>query len=373
MITIIYIVPSLIYSGPINVLYNIVRHLDRTRFRLVIVALGEHELAHRNNSSQFTDLGIEIISLRKTKWQLQFHYKSIAKEILSRYLGDEVIFHAHGYYPTLIVSEMKGAKTIATIHNICDQDFRMRKGRWMGGYMSYRFKQSLKKLSVAIPICDSMKLYYDCPSLRLTTVYNGVEQSNYMLPETEAVALRRELLCDNQRKILFYPAAFSFRKMHARIISELKESTRTDFQVVFAGQGELMEKCKAQAKGDDRFTFLGYRKDVANLWTVSDFMISASLSEGLPMAVLEATLRGVPCLLSDIPPHREILSKVMDDFDNWIFNLATEGALRRLVEKALDSTFDKNVIRNRALSLYSSEAMAKSYERVYREICGNIE
>lgn len=359
-------------AGPINVLYNTVRHLDRTRFHPVIIALGEHELAHRNNSSLFADLGIEIISLRKTKWQLQFHYRAIAREIRSLYPDDNVIFHAHGYYPTLIASEMKGAKTVTTIHNICDQDFKMRKGRWMGSYMSYRFKQSLKNLSVAIPICDSMKEYYDRPSLRLTTVYNGVEQPKIMLSEAENIALRSEMLSDSQRKILFYPAAFSFRKNHTRIIRELRESNRTDFQVVFAGQGELMEECKVQADGDDRFTFLGYRKDVARLWAVSDFMISASLSEGLPMAVLEATLRGLPCLLSDIPPHKEILSRVMDDSDMWTSDLGTEGTLRTLVERALDYSFDRNAIRNKALPLYSSEAMTKSYERVYQELCGNI-
>jgi len=369
MITIIYIVPSLIIAGPINVLYNTVRHLDRTRFRPVIIALSEPESEYRNNSSLFSALGIEIIFLKKTRWQLQLHYKTIAQKIRSQYPGDDIIFHAHGYFPTLIASEIKEAKTMTTIHNICDQDFRMRNGRWLGGYMSYRYKQSLKKLSIAVTICDSMKQYYDNNSLRLTTVYNGVERPETVLSEEETRALRLELLNDDsQRKILFYPADFVFGKNHTRIIRELKMSKRTDFYVVFAGQGELMEECKAQVDGDNRFLFLGYRKDVSRIWAISDFMISASLSEGLPLAVLEAILHGLPCLLSDIPPHKEILSHVSDDSGRWTFDLNTDGALRAMVEQALDYPFDRDAIRKKSIPLYSSEAMTKSYERVYQEL-----
>ena len=44
----------------------------------------------------------------------------------------------------------------------------------------------------------------------------------------------------------------------------------------------------------------------ANL-TASNFFISASFHEGMPNAVLESLAVGTPVILSDIPPHEEIL------------------------------------------------------------------
>ena len=41
----------------------------------------------------------------------------------------------------------------------------------------------------------------------------------------------------------------------------------------------------------------------------ADIFISTAVSEGLPNTVLEALSSGLPCILSDIGPHREIIEK----------------------------------------------------------------
>ncbi|MGA1607282.1 MAG: glycosyltransferase [Planctomycetota bacterium] len=58
-----------------------------------------------------------------------------------------------------------------------------------------------------------------------------------------------------------------------------------------------------------RVRFLGRRTDVPSLLTNLDLFVSASRSEGLPLAVLEAMAAGCPILCSDIPGHREILAE----------------------------------------------------------------
>lgn len=367
-IKIIYLVPSLIKAGPINVLYNIVRNLDRSRFEPVVVALSEHKLKHRNNKESFTDLGIEVMEFQLSKLQVQLHSKGIARRLQELYGGEHTIFHAHGYYPTLILAEMKGAYTMTTIHNICEQDFRMRMGRFVGTLMARSYMRALRKLSISVPICDSMCEHYreQDHRLHLSTVYNGVKSRP--IPQSgERAAARQALGIPEGIKVFAYPAAFSSGKNHQRIIEEVKRMEREDVLILFAGQGEEEKACQALADGDSRFRFMGYQMDLGPLWQASDFMISASLSEGMPMAVLEALQYGLPCVLSNIPPHLEILSKVFGT-DALSFDLGRMGSLAETIGGCMDKTYDAEKIQQRARIFYSEEAMCSGYMRLYEEL-----
>ncbi len=50
---------------------------------------------------------------------------------------------------------------------------------------------------------------------------------------------------------------------------------------------------------------LGYRPDIAAVLAASDLFVLPSLSEALPMSVIEAMLTGLPVIASDIPGPRE--------------------------------------------------------------------
>jgi glycosyltransferase involved in cell wall biosynthesis len=56
----------------------------------------------------------------------------------------------------------------------------------------------------------------------------------------------------------------------------------------------------------DRVHFLGVRADVADILDAMDLFVFSSLHEGLPVAVCEAMLAGVPLIVSDIEPLREM-------------------------------------------------------------------
>lgn len=367
MTKIIYIVPSLITAGPVSVLYNIVKNLNRESFIPVIVYLSQHELTSRNNKEMFEALGVEIIGHSYSKWQLQLHTASIALSIQQHFDGENVIFHAHGYYPTLILSRMKKAKTMSTIHNICDQDFKFRKGPWMGAYMAHRFKKALKNIHMGIPICHFMQEYYaGAGSFSLRTVCNGVEEEDITTPERKNSA-RGQLGIEPGVKVFLYPASFSLGKNHRFIISELKHSQHHDFVILFAGQGELEEECKKQAGDDRRFRFLGYQTNMDTCWAASDFLISSSRSEGMPMAVLEAVIRGLPCLLSKIPPHKEILRNIFGS-EEMGFDLNEQGSLLKLMNTVIKKEFSREQIRQKSIPLYSSRAMCRGYEKIYNEL-----
>jgi L-malate glycosyltransferase len=74
------------------------------------------------------------------------------------------------------------------------------------------------------------------------------------------------------------------------------------------GAEEKYERCVSFCKEngiDTRVHFLGMRADVPDILAALDVFVFSSLHEGLPVAVSEAMLAGVPMIVSDIEPLLE--------------------------------------------------------------------
>lgn len=368
MIQIVYIIPSLIKSGPISVLYNILKHLDRRCFNPIIIELRVHPLRDRHNHELFENLGIKIDRRNYSLWYTQMNFKRLAKDISKKYSKPNTVFHAHGYYPTLIAAVMKGRHTMSTIHNRCDEDYAMNYNQWMARYMAYSFHKSLKKLSLCVAICDSMKDYYANDGANFRVVYNGVETPQ-IISENERIQLRDKVGIPSNTIAMLYPAGLGEGKNQKCIIGAVKLCKRTDIVVLFAGMGEksVEVKLKKLAGNDTRIRFLGYQKDMSEWWAVADYMISASYSEGMPMAVLEALMYGKPCILSDIPVHRQIATSIFGG-NAILFDPNNPHTLASMIDHGFTFDISNQEIASKAKNIYSAEIMARNYEKCYNEL-----
>ena len=369
MVTIVYIVPSLIKSGPVNVVYNIVKHLDRRFFNPVIVELREYQQKDRHNHDWFEKLGIRIDRYNYSFLKMQLCLKHISEKLSAKYPGTDVIFHAHGYYPTLIVAGMKGRITMNTIHNQCGEDFSARYNWFLAHYMVYSFRRALPRLAMCAVISDNMMNYYYTKAVRLVTIYNGVDVYNRITDE-ERSRLRTKLEISKDTLVLLYPAAFSYRKNQSCIIKAIKSCKRHNVLILFAGRGEDEEMCRTLAGSDCRFRFLGYQMDMSQWWNVTDYMISSSISEGMPMAVLESLLYGIPCILSSIPVHKEVSEQIFGK-DAILFDQNDPDSLASIIDNGIQCPLSNSEIAEKARKIYSAEVMSKHYEHCYKQLIAN--
>ena len=83
-------------------------------------------------------------------------------------------------------------------------------------------------------------------------------------------------------------------------------------RLLLAGDGpqrSALEASAAQLGIADRVSFLGVRDDVAALWPGIDTLALPSLSEGMPLVVLEAMAHGVPVVASAVGEVPSLLSQ----------------------------------------------------------------
>ncbi|MDF3002385.1 MAG: hypothetical protein K0Q48_2504 [Bacillota bacterium] len=87
-------------------------------------------------------------------------------------------------------------------------------------------------------------------------------------------------------------------------------SRKKNLKLVLAGDGALFEEMKTLAANlgiRDRVVFLGYIKNVHELYPCCDAAVSTSKIEGLPFNIMEAMACGLPVVASDIKGHRELV------------------------------------------------------------------
>ena len=80
--------------------------------------------------------------------------------------------------------------------------------------------------------------------------------------------------------------------------------------ILFCGDGPLRNELHKYAEElgvDRRCHFLGFRRDIMDIYRISDIFVMASKREGLPRSTMEAMAAGLPCVVSDIRGNRDLI------------------------------------------------------------------
>ena len=143
-----------------------------------------------------------------------------------------------------------------------------------------------------------------------------------------------------------------------------------DVTVLVAGDGAERENMEKLARdlslGDPHIRFLGFRSDVPDLHAASDFFLLPSLTEGLPLSVLEAMSAGKPVVATRVGGIPEL---VEDGKHGLLVPVDDPDTLARAIEKlAKDSQLRERFGQaglDRVTTEFSFEEMTAKYERLY--------
>ncbi len=209
-------------------------------------------------------------------------------------------------------------------------------------------------------------------------IFNGADPAR-LVPSGKS--LRKELGLD--KDALLFGMIGNFYQDRRKDQMTLCESLPAVFaeignaRCIFAGKVEAGAEEKFQACADfcvsngiaEKVYFLGARADVPDILDALDLFVFSSLHEGLPVAVSEAMLGGVPMIVSDIEPLIEATGggKYAEVFPVQNAEILSEKILKLLKDEDLRETLAVRAFEFAAENL-SIKAHLRELEKLYNSI-----
>lgn len=369
---VLFVASTLQSSGPINVVYNIVKNLDKGQFEPLVLTLSPESSRHSSSYGHFKKLGIELYSLHLSRFGHMLRGKSAFQKMIKQLSLDVV--HTHGIRADIAASQLaRDGQTplrVSTMHSYPYQDYPLTYGRPLGSIMATKHIKALRALDAPVACSKSISTMFKKHGITLSVVQNGVDTGKFFtLNCSDKHKLRIALGLPAEKTIYISVGHLSKLKSPATVIEAfLSSRTKGKGVLLFLGDGEFRSFCEGlvseQHKDDIRF--FGSVSNVADYLKAADFFISASRTEGLPNSVLEALACGLPVLLSDISAHREILD--LDQGAGALFDVGRASSLKSLLDKAVDSSLQLDPLAPTLIieKHLSARAMTRKYQMVYQ-------
>lgn len=255
------------------------------------------------------------VPTRRVEMQSRFDFKA-AKNLAA--LCDEWgidLVHCHylrEHYTALLAKKYnKHIRVVYTNHFVLANDALTRlSNRWMD-----------RRQDQIIAVCNKGKeqlMANGWKGDRIQVIFNAVDLEAWAGDRLEST-LRAELGIPDDRFVMLIASRFAHDKGHDYLIRSLKrltEKTDKPFTMVLAGDGELLEPTKKLAADlgltGDQVKFIGFRKDIKNLYKAADLYINSSEHEALSFLIVEAMAAGLPAIITDMGGNSDIIKGEAD-------------------------------------------------------------
>lgn len=207
-------------------------------------------------------------------------------------------------------------------------------------------------------------------------VHNAV--SVVAAPQYSPISLSRSvhdrLGIPENGKIVVSAGRLSPEKGHRFLVEAVSILTqkRNGAYFLFCGDGPCQKDLKRQAQQlgiAEQCRFMGFRRDLHEIFQAMDLMVLPSLTEGLPNVVLESFAFGKPVVATAVGGVPEVVEHGVNGFliPSKRPHLMAEAIEKCLMSSDMAKQFGK-AGRHKVESQFSFELQAHKLEAVYREV-----
>lgn len=362
----IYFVSRAKTSGPINQGLNILNGMKQNgRVHSTFVTL-EPEVPEDSWLYRYQEAKIPIEQFNVPLWKTLIAIPKLRKFVKENSID---VIHASGLRVCFVALFAHTKAKIVITQRCNPNEIAERYSPLIQPFFNSVYLWIIKKVDIIVACSKSIqKILKEEYRIDAECVQNGVNTDFFKpLSIIEKQKLRKKLNLPIDKKIFLVLGSFRPRKNNGLIVNAFKKLNLQNSIVVFVGHGAEEEILKENAQGFRNIIFVGHTNTPIRYLQSSDILISASLAEGLPNTVLEAMSCGLPCILSDIGPHREIIENTEAGV---IFNSNSVDELCSCIINTdmWDLNKKSQVARNIAIKNFGIKSLAAKYEAIYKTV-----
>jgi glycosyltransferase involved in cell wall biosynthesis len=319
-------------TGPCRSLFQLVDHSKQwgVEFVLGIFLLARHRTSLAIDEAKRREHCVEVLSQRRRYDPALLRQVS---NIIRRH--DISILQSHGYKAALIAwlfHHITGIPWIALAEGYTSENRRMaiynRLDRWL-------LRGADRVVAVSHATAQLLQ-EYGIPAERVTVIANAIDARDYDL-DANRDTLRRVWHIHTDDVLVGVIGRLSPEKGHSVFIQSfkrvLKHVPRAHAVLVGEGPEEGTLRRIVQREGmEERIHFVGYHCAMSPVFAALDLVVVPSLSEGIPLALLEALLHRKPIVATRAGGIPEVLT---GELARWLVRAGDAEALAAAQVEAL--------------------------------------
>lgn len=353
-------------SGGIEVyVENFARHLSKNQEIIIITRHFKGAEKHERK---------DAVQIYRVPWLRGFFFRNISFNFAAFLKALRLEFdmiHANGPVATffgIVISALKNKPLVAVPHGLAlEQPQYGAAIRWFFSalekfvysradcvvFLSEQEKDEFKRKLGFIPkVCE--------------IIPTGIEIGKYEMAQAQRI--KEEFGLKDELVITFVGRLIAVKGVEY-LIEAITKLEKNNFRVLIVGDGPERQALEIKVRESgmkEKIIFTGQRSDVPEILAASDIFVLPSVSEGLPMALLEAMASACACVVTDIglAAKQEETALVVPPRDS--------EALAEAIERLMSSEELRERLggsaRNEAAERYSWDKAVEKYAEIFNRL-----
>lgn len=370
-----YILTPIEFGGSERVNLSFLKNIDRDKYDICPVLLIRpwenknlfiEELKKENYRIYQVPVAIRPRSAGRDYFRFIRCYR-IVHSFLSK--GSFDLVHTHGYFADtvgILAAKMLGIPNISTCHGFIVNDINLKLYNSLDRII-------LRLADKIIAVSDQIKedlARSGIKKSRLITIQNAVNitYSDYSFTENRQEKRKLLNLCEGEF-VVGYIGRLSEEKGVRHLIKacSLLDDSRFSVKLVLLGTGpqrQELESIVKKKKMEGKTFFAGFQNDIEKWLPVFDIFVLPSLTEGTPMALLEAMSTGIPVIASRVGGVPNIVSHGVNGF---LFEAGNSLELVQLIKVLYDNPCLRNKMSAEAVNLVKKNHDVNNWCKVIQQ------